>query len=142
VPREVPQESPGRAQPVRAAIQREIHPRVVVPLIGSSGKVRRVREHPVEPSETVGEVGPHEFHGESLGSGRPSQSCERARVAVGGDHGPAGARRRPAQRTVPGPDLEQSPRASFLGEREEEERVLADGIDGAFVRIVRRSVWT
>jgi hypothetical protein len=45
---------------VRTSVKRKVLPPVGVALFGTGRKVRRVREDPVEPSETPGEVGPDE----------------------------------------------------------------------------------
>ncbi|MCI4333008.1 MAG: hypothetical protein L3K01_04700, partial [Thermoplasmata archaeon] len=56
-----------RSQPIRSPVEGQVHPSVRVPLRWRRGEVRGIREDPVEPPETVGEVGPHDRHVQPVG---------------------------------------------------------------------------
>ena len=77
---------------VPTPVEREVHPRVGVPLGRPSGEVRRVREHPLEPSEAAGEVGPYHLHLEPTLPARGPDRPQGVRVQVCRDD-PASARR-------------------------------------------------
>ncbi|MCI4361853.1 MAG: hypothetical protein L3J77_01470 [Thermoplasmata archaeon] len=139
---ERPEEPSGRAETVGPAVEGEVHPGVRVPLRRHGREVRWVDHHPVEAPHAGQEVGPNDLDRQALSPRRLGEPPQCARVPVGRDDRPPGPGRRQAQRPVPAPDVEEASRAPLLREREEQERVLADRVDGPPEGIDRRSVWT
>jgi hypothetical protein len=113
-------EQPGRGtQAVGPAVEREVDPSVRVPLPRPRGKVRRVREDPVEPSEAPREVGPHFLDAEAAVPSEVPKEAKRLRVPVGRDDPPARSRRCDAEGAAPRADVEQPARTRLFGEREQ-----------------------
>jgi hypothetical protein len=133
-------EASGRAEPIRAAVEGQVHPGVRIPLGLGRRKVRRIRQDPVEPAEAGREVGPDDLDREPLLPGLPREPVQRDRIAVGRHDPPARAGGREAGEPPPAADLEQAARPGRLGERKEQERVLPDRIDGALRGIARGTV--
>jgi hypothetical protein len=138
--RKVLHDPAGDREPIRAAIEREVHPRVRVPLFGSGGKVRWVREDSIEPTEPAGEVGP-DHRDRPPGVPRPiGERCERVAIAVRRDDGPSRARGGEARGAVPGADLEQAARAPTPRDPHEELGVVPDRIYGEPTLRIRPAV--
>lgn len=110
-------EDPGeRAAPVGAAVEREVLPSVRVPFRRTGRKVRRVREHAVEPTEPRREVRTDDVDREPFRPRERAHVPERVRIEVGRDDAGARARGRERGEPAPGPDLEQSPSRKHGGE--------------------------
>jgi hypothetical protein len=125
-----PRHDPPRdIEAVGAAVEREVRPTIRVALPGRRGEVRGIGEDSVERAESGREVGADRGDALPSGAGPFDEPGERVRVAVGRDDEPAGPRGREAELAVPAADLQQPTGAGFRGEREEEDRVLADRID-------------
>jgi hypothetical protein len=119
--------SRGR-EAVRPAVKGEVGPGVGVALVRLGRKVRRIGEDPVEPSETVGKVGPHDCDSQAPAPGPGREASERDGISVGRDHGPTGEGRGDAELPVPASNLEEPTRSPLGRERTEQLGVLADRI--------------
>jgi len=123
-------EARGDAAAVGPPIERKVVPPVGVPLFGPRGKVRGVREHSVESSESMGEVGPNDGELETVRPCFRYEATKRVRVEVGRDHA------RPAsgcdQRCLAGTcsDLEEEGSPGDDRELREKEGILSRRVDG------------
>ena len=126
------------AAAVRPSVERQVLPPIRIPLVRSRRKVRRVREHPVEPPETASEVGPDRGDGESLGEGDRPHPTQGVGVAIGRHDPAARAGRGEGEESESRADIEQGPGGGPAGEREQEKRVLPRRVDRRFRRPRRR----
>jgi len=133
---ELADQTGGHPASVRPAVEREIVPAVRVAFLGPGREIRGVREQPVESTETAREVGADHREVEPFAAGPTAEPAQGVRIEVGRHHpgSPTGGGERGEPR--PGPHFEDPGARRHLGERDEQERVLANRIDGA--RPVRR----
>jgi hypothetical protein len=125
---------------VAAAVEREVRPRVRVALVRAGRQVRRIGEDPIEPSESLGEVGANGVDPEVLVPSAGREFREGRRVEVRRDDRPARAGRGQAELAVPGSDLEETPGAPLARKPSEEFRVLAHRIDARAGPRIRETV--
>lgn len=121
-----PRRNPAAIGP---SVQREVHPRVAVPLQGTGRQVRRVRENEVEPPKPVGQVSQDDVHRQRFVPSPGSEHPEGHWIQVG-RHDPPGAvsccgegRDAPAA-----PHFEHELAPAGTSDPDEEPRILADGI--------------
>lgn len=126
---ELPDEARGDPAAVPATVERKVLPSVGVALLGTGRKVRRVREDPVEPSETPGQVGPDERQVDPFRPGRSAEPPKRVGVQVGRHDAGAPARGRERDQPRPSAYLEDERPRSDLGERLQEIGVLPGRVD-------------
>jgi hypothetical protein len=72
----------GDATSVRPAVQREVDPRVGVPIELRRGQVRRIRQDQIESAKARRQVGPHRVNGKALVPRAAEQGSERRGIEV------------------------------------------------------------
>jgi hypothetical protein len=128
------QDAAGHGPAVRSPVQRGVRPTVGVSGGRWSRQVGRVREDPVEPTETGGQVGPDRLQRQALRAGPLPERAEGVRVQVGRDHAAAASSRPEGRFAATASDLEDPNPARPVGERQQEPGVLSRGVDARIVR--------
>ncbi len=131
------QKPPRQRAAVRAAVHRPVVLGVRIRSAGRDREVRWVEQDPVEPTESVEQVGPHETDREAFAPGEPREPEKRRPVHVGRDD--PGAVPSRVERGQAGPRAEVGERGAgrSSGERQEQIGVFARRVDVRVVRIGR-----
>jgi hypothetical protein len=124
------EEPPCHMSTIESSVQCEILPPIDVSFSESSGKVWRVGQNEVEPTESRGQVGSKSCYRQAFVAGAFVHRSQRGRIQIGGHDEPSSASRRtdcgePATAAY----LENEVAGSRSGEPCQQSRVFPHGID-------------